>query len=68
MNDLRKQQQYVKNNQENHVKQVKMFGDLAKLLEVKQRVGVNQNEGMGEQDKDAKGYEMLVVRKDWQFG
>lgn len=64
VNDLRKQQQYVKNNQDNHVKQVKMFGDLAKLLEVKQKVGVNQNEGMGEQDKDAKGYEMLVVRKD----
>ena len=32
MSELRKKQKYVKDNQENHVKQVKMFGDLAKLL------------------------------------
>lgn len=61
---MRKQQQYVKQNGDFHVKQVKMFGDLAKLLEVKQSVGINLNEGMGHQDQQARGYDRLVVREN----
>ncbi len=40
-----------------------MFGDLAKLLEVKHQVGLNMNEGLGEVDTKAIGYQRLVVRK-----
>lgn len=54
----------MKQNGDFHVKQVKMFGDLAKLLEVKQSVGINLNEGMGHQDQQARGYDRLVVREN----
>lgn len=63
--DLKKHQRYVKDNLENNSLQVKLFGDLAKILEVKRHcLLAGDSYGIGYEDKDATGYDRFVLRDE----
>lgn len=63
--DLKKHQRYVKDNLENNSLQVKLFGDLSKILEVKKHALMSgDNQYIGYEDKDATGYDRFVLRDE----
>lgn len=63
--DLKKHQRYVKENLENNILQVKLFGDLAKILEIKRHALLaGDSYGIGYEDKEAVGYDRFVLRDE----
>ena len=63
--DLKKHQRYVKDNLENNGLQVKLFGDLARILEVKRHALLaGDQDGIGYEDKGAAGYDRFVLREE----
>ena len=65
LKDLKKHQRYVKDNLENNSLQVKLFDDLAKILEVKRNaILAGDSNGIGYEDKGATGYDRFVLRDE----
>ena len=63
--DLKKHQRYVKENLENNVLQVKLFSDLARILEIKRHALLaGDTYGIGYEDKEAVGYDRFVLRDE----
>ncbi len=67
LKELKQQQRYVKENTEINSKQVKLFENLRKLLDVKMQVGRNfsgmEREDMNNQEDENTGYNRLVIRE-----
>lgn len=63
--DLKKHQRYVKDNLENNGLQVKLFGDLSRILEVKRHALLaGDSDGIGYEDKNAVGIDRFVLRDE----
>lgn len=63
--DMKKHQKYVKDNLENNSLQVKLFGNLTKILEAKKMaILAGDSNGIGYQDTGASGYDRFVLRDE----